>query len=108
MMLPSEVRMRTGTRIRAVLVALVIGAVARPALADRAAAAEALPADDGNPFLTIVKKPSRTSKLDDVARKPEFVVYASGQFLLQKTDDRLYRGTLTKDETLDLMDFLLN
>jgi hypothetical protein len=66
-----------------------------------------MPPDDANPFFTVVLRPRGASEFDDVARKPEFVAYPSGQFFVQKSDERIWRGALPKEEMLDFLDFLL-
>jgi hypothetical protein len=80
---------------------------AAPARADRASAAAAMPPDDSAPLFSLTVRPSNASRLDDMSRMPEYLVYPSGVFVVQKSDNRLWAGRLSPDETIDFFDFLL-
>jgi hypothetical protein len=88
------------------LAAACLFAAAPPARADRASAAAAMPAG-ANPFLIIVKASSTSNAWDEVVRRPEYAVYPDGQFLVTKSDDRIYATRLSRDQTLDFLDFLI-
>lgn len=85
--------------------ALALAGVGTPAHADRAAAADAMPLG-GQPFLQVTRAAWNADAWDDATRRPEVVVYSDGQYFVTKSDGRLWVGVLTRDETLDLMDFL--
>ena len=80
---------------------------AAPARADRPSAAGAMPKDPNAAFLTVYKRPSRTGPFDDLPRLPEYAAYSDGTFLVQKSDGNLWVGRLPREQTLDLMDFVL-
>ncbi len=92
--------------LSAAIAALALS-LAPAAHADRTAAAAAMPTDAANPFLTVYERPHSTSRLDDLTRIPEYAVYPDGTLLVQMNNMKLWRGRLTPDETLALMDFLL-
>jgi hypothetical protein len=83
------------------------GLAPAPAWADRASAQAAMPPAANAAFLSIYKRPSRTGPFDDLPRMPEYAAYPDGTLLVQKSDGNLWAGRLPREQTLDLMDFLL-
>jgi hypothetical protein len=98
----------SASRPWALVLAVLSLAGAGAARADRATATAGMPVDDSAPFFSLAVRPSNAGRFDDLPRLPEYLVYPSGLFLVQKSDRRLWLGRLTPDETLDLMDFLLS
>ncbi len=93
--------------LAAVLGCLVPALSQGTASADRATAAQALPAGR-TPFLSVSVVEGSPGGFDDAAKTPEYVVYGDGTFLMLKSDERQWIGTLPKDATVDLMMFLLD
>lgn len=95
------------------LLALLLGGLSlalpvRPALADRASAEAAMPGDSQTPFLRVSKTTTTAGAWDDLPRLPEYAVYPDGLFLVQKSDQLLWAGRLSRDQTVELMRFLLD
>jgi hypothetical protein len=73
--------------------------------ADAASAAALLP-DPPRPFLVVAMDPP-----DDFSRAvhlPEYAVHGDGTFLVQKSDQRLWVGRLSREQALDLFSFVLD
>ncbi|MCC7139680.1 MAG: hypothetical protein IT460_14750 [Planctomycetes bacterium] len=98
---------RTRPALAGAVALVLLATVAGRAQADRASAERALPAG-GNPFLLVTRTASTSGVWDDLPRRPEYAVYPDGTLLVTKADDRLWAGRLSRDQTLDLFDFLLS
>src|SRR2546428_10405995 len=68
-----------------------------PARADRVSAAAAMPEGPG-PFLLVTSRRSTSGAFDDLPAMPEYAAYPDGTFLVQKSDDRLWAGRLSKEQ----------
>jgi hypothetical protein len=103
-------RYGSARRSAALAALLLVGTLASApfARADRASAEAALPADGVNPFFTVTTTTTTSSEWDDLPRLPEYCVYPNGTFLVQKSDERLWSGRLTRDQVLELVQFLLD
>ncbi len=99
---------RVRSAVLACVLALGLSATlpVRAAWADRASAEAAMPADKAVPFLLVTKTTTTSGAWDDLPRLPEYAVYPDGQFLIQKSDRRLWGGVLPREQVLDVMDFL--
>ncbi len=89
------------------LVAVALGASSsRRAFADAASAEAQLPAGR-EPFLLVTTTTTVATKFDDVSRRPEYVVYPDGTFLVQKSDNRLWGTKIARAEVVELLRFVL-
>ncbi len=101
--------MHVSARFRLAVLALASSltvSAARPAAADSASAEAEFPATR-EPFFLVTTTTTTASAFDDLARRPEYAVYADGTFLVQKSDGRLWMATLAKAEVVEFLRFVL-
>src|SRR5262245_22168964 len=87
------------------VLALLALAPLRPAGADAASAAAAMP-DGPGPFLVVTMDVG--DDVERAVRLPEYAVYGDGTLLVQKSDQRLWIGRLTRDQAIGILAFALD